>query len=283
MSLQKRTRKNLSIETKLQLLADVDKKQSTKKEMAEKHGEIALLVIGKSLTPRCMKNVKNLPVEYTANKKAWLTGAIFENWLQKLDRKFLLQGRSTAMVVDNCPAHPNIDDLRSIKLVFFAAKCHLQPCDQAEVSVSEIVQTLHSQNEPESDTDEEPQIEETEKKVTPGEARAAIATLWRFAEQQEKGNFLVGAFLAEKAQERGQELQLAREKQEAELQLLRKRRDFELRLGQEEGQQQQEGPQCSFMLSEYKSLLVTNQSTFFKDHWNKTLFLNINFVTDISI
>ncbi|GFN89278.1 hypothetical protein PoB_001578400, partial [Plakobranchus ocellatus] len=60
----------------------------------------------------------------------------------------------------------------------------------AEVSVSEIVQTLHSQNEPESDTDEEPQIEETEKKVTPGEARAAIATLRRFAEQQEKGDSL---------------------------------------------------------------------------------------------
>ncbi|GFN75254.1 tigger transposable element-derived protein 4 [Plakobranchus ocellatus] len=38
MSLQKRTRKNLSIETKLQLLADVDKKQSTKKEIAEKYG-----------------------------------------------------------------------------------------------------------------------------------------------------------------------------------------------------------------------------------------------------
>ncbi|GFN88431.1 tigger transposable element-derived protein 6 [Plakobranchus ocellatus] len=38
----------------------------------------------------------------------------------------------------------------------------------AEVSVSEIVQTLQSQNKPESDTDEEPQIEEeTEKKVTP--------------------------------------------------------------------------------------------------------------------
>ncbi|GFO21681.1 hypothetical protein PoB_004818600 [Plakobranchus ocellatus] len=60
------------------------------------------------------------------------------------------------------------------------------------------------------------------------------------------------AFLAEKAQQRGQELQLAREKQEAELQLLRKRQDFELRLGQEEGQQRQEDPQCSSLLSQYK-------------------------------
>ncbi|GFN91201.1 tigger transposable element-derived protein 4 [Plakobranchus ocellatus] len=38
MSLQKRTCKNLIIETKLQLLADVDKKQSTKKEIAENYG-----------------------------------------------------------------------------------------------------------------------------------------------------------------------------------------------------------------------------------------------------
>ena len=38
MSEQKKTRKNLSIQTKLQLLADVDKKQGTKKEIAEKYG-----------------------------------------------------------------------------------------------------------------------------------------------------------------------------------------------------------------------------------------------------
>ena len=30
---------------------------------------LPLMVIGKSLKPRCLKNVKNLPVEYTANKK----------------------------------------------------------------------------------------------------------------------------------------------------------------------------------------------------------------------
>jgi hypothetical protein len=34
-------------------------------------------VIGKSQTPRCFKNVKKLPVEYAANKKAWMTSDIF--------------------------------------------------------------------------------------------------------------------------------------------------------------------------------------------------------------
>ena len=38
MSKQKKTHKNLSIQTPLQLLADVDKKQGTKKEIAEKYG-----------------------------------------------------------------------------------------------------------------------------------------------------------------------------------------------------------------------------------------------------
>ncbi|GFO19324.1 tigger transposable element-derived protein 4-like [Plakobranchus ocellatus] len=83
-----------------------------------------------------MKSIKNLPVEYTANKKAWMTGAIFENWLRKLDRKFLLQGRSIAMVMDNCPAHPNVDDLRSIKFVFLLPNTtsYLQPCDQGIIN-----------------------------------------------------------------------------------------------------------------------------------------------------
>ena len=273
--------------------------------------KLPLVVIGKSLRPRCMKNVKNLPVDYTANKKAWMTSSIFENWL----RKFVLQCRSVAMVVDNCPAHPHIDGLRSIKLVFLPPNTtsHLQPCDQgiinslkhhyqarvvrknldhikdkmttvsaepttsetfrisvldalcdlrsawdkvtektikncfrhagfckevnvtatedpplvtetdelenameslagvtflqttaqdfvsidvnvettAEVSVSELVQIVQSQNCPESESDEEMESQdEAERRVTAGEARAAIATLRRFAAQQEKGDCL---------------------------------------------------------------------------------------------
>ena len=61
-----------------------------------------------------------MPVDYTANKKAWMMSPIFENWLRKLDRKFILQGRSVVVVVDNCPAHLNINCVRSIKLVFLS-------------------------------------------------------------------------------------------------------------------------------------------------------------------
>ncbi|CAC5416811.1 Tigger transposable element-derived protein 4 [Mytilus coruscus] len=80
--------------------------------------KVEILVIGKSVNPRCFKNVKTLPTQYEANKKAWMTSEIFSNWLNKLDKKFLLQQRKVAMIVDNCPAHPHVKGLKSIKLVF---------------------------------------------------------------------------------------------------------------------------------------------------------------------
>ena len=45
-----------------------------------------------------------------------MDGALFEEWVQELDRKFASEGRSIAL--DNCPAHPHIENLKSIKLFF---------------------------------------------------------------------------------------------------------------------------------------------------------------------
>lgn len=94
--------------------------------------KLPLLVIGKVSKPRCFKNVRTLPVEYTFNKKAWMTSSIFESWIRKLDRRFHVQARQVVMFVDNCPAHPEIDNLRAIKLVFLPPNTTsvLQPCDQ---------------------------------------------------------------------------------------------------------------------------------------------------------
>ena len=75
-----------------------------------------LLVIGKSLRPRCFKNVNvdNQPVTYRANKKAWMTSQIFTeglaawgSYLTKVNRKILL-------LVDNCTAHPHVSTLKNI-------------------------------------------------------------------------------------------------------------------------------------------------------------------------
>ena len=48
--------------------------------------KLPMFVIGKSKNPR-FKNVKSLPTEYVANKKAWMTSEIFINWLHQIDKK----------------------------------------------------------------------------------------------------------------------------------------------------------------------------------------------------
>jgi len=81
--------------------------------------KLPLLVIGKSKNPRAFKNISRLPVEYVANKKAWMTGLIFEDWVRKLDRRFRIEKRRIALVLDNCPMHlHNISGLTNITLLF---------------------------------------------------------------------------------------------------------------------------------------------------------------------
>ena len=90
-------------------------------------------MIGKYANPRCFKGVNNLPVQYQANRKAWMLSDLFLNWLTKLDKRFILEGRSIAMVVDNCPSHPKINSqLKTIQLVFLPPNTTsiLQTCDQ---------------------------------------------------------------------------------------------------------------------------------------------------------
>ena len=46
--------------------------------------KLPVFVIGKSANPMCFKNVKMLPVLFKANKRTWMMGALFLEWLQKL-------------------------------------------------------------------------------------------------------------------------------------------------------------------------------------------------------
>ena len=70
--------------------------------------KMPLLVIGKSMKPRCFKGVKTLPTPYQSNKNAWMTANIFTEWVRECDRKFSIQNRQVAIVIDNCPAHPHV-------------------------------------------------------------------------------------------------------------------------------------------------------------------------------
>lgn len=80
--------------------------------------KIEPLVVGKFARPRCLKNIYTLPVYYKFNSKAWMTSTLWEQFLREYDKKFLQQKRNVLFIVDNCPAHPEIDKLHSIKVVY---------------------------------------------------------------------------------------------------------------------------------------------------------------------
>lgn len=94
-----------------------------------------LLVIGKSKQPRCFKNVKKLPVRYAANRKAWMTSEIFCEELRLWDKELQRKKRKILLILDNCTAHPSVDSLSSIELLFLppntTALC--QPMDQGVI------------------------------------------------------------------------------------------------------------------------------------------------------
>ena len=77
-----------------------------------------MLVIGKSAKPRCFQNVKNLPCKYRSQKKSWMDGELFTNWVREFDCTFVVQGPQIALIIDNSPAHPDITGLEMINLIF---------------------------------------------------------------------------------------------------------------------------------------------------------------------
>jgi hypothetical protein len=94
--------------------------------------KIPLWIIGKYAKPRCFKNVNmnSLDCQYRANKKAWMTSVLFDEYVRSFDQ--MMHGRRVLLVVDNCPAHPrNIEGLRNVELFFLPPNMtsKIQPCD----------------------------------------------------------------------------------------------------------------------------------------------------------
>ncbi|NXJ62308.1 TIGD4 protein, partial [Rostratula benghalensis] len=80
--------------------------------------KLPLLVIGKNKSPCSFKDVRLLPVDYEANEMAWMTSKVFEQWMHKLDDRFQAQQRQVVILVDSVPAHTEVENLKSVKLVF---------------------------------------------------------------------------------------------------------------------------------------------------------------------
>ena len=109
--------------------------------------KLSLLTIGKVKKPRCFRGVMCLPTVYEANTSAWMTSAIFEEWLRKWDAKLTRHNRKIALFTDNCSAHPRVQGLQSIELIFPPppppppppnTTSGIQPCDQGIIQASKV-------------------------------------------------------------------------------------------------------------------------------------------------
>ncbi|KAG5897906.1 hypothetical protein JTB14_017761 [Gonioctena quinquepunctata] len=70
-----------------------------------------------------------------------MTSLIFEKWLRTWDAELKSGGNKILLLVDNCPAHPVVSNLKCIKLVFLPPNVTsvLQPMDQG------VIKALKSQ------------------------------------------------------------------------------------------------------------------------------------------
>ena len=80
--------------------------------------KLPMLAAGKSKIPRCFKNIKQFPCRYRSQKKSWIAGDLFEEWVRMLDSSFRAQDRKVVLLIDNFPAHPEIKNLTNINLIF---------------------------------------------------------------------------------------------------------------------------------------------------------------------
>ena len=74
-------------------------------------------------------------------KKSWMECDLFEEWVRGIDGKFLAEKRKIALIVDNCPAHPEVEGLKAIDLIFLLPNTtsNTQPVDQG------IIRSLKAQ------------------------------------------------------------------------------------------------------------------------------------------
>ena len=97
--------------------------------------KLPMFVVGKSKSPQCFKGVRHLPCRYHNEKKSWMDSVLFEEWVRELDRSFTTEKKKIVLLVDNCPAHPIIDNQQSIELIFLPPNTtlKLKPMDKGVI------------------------------------------------------------------------------------------------------------------------------------------------------
>lgn len=103
-----------------------------------------LAVIGKYNNPRCFKNVGILPVQYMAQKNAWMDSDRYKTWVQRFDNKMARQGRKVLLFMDNVSSHnkyvQNELNLTATTIKYFPPNTtsHLQPMDQGIIQACKM-------------------------------------------------------------------------------------------------------------------------------------------------
>ena len=87
--------------------------------------------------PRCFKGVKSLPCQYKSQKKSSMDSEFFSDYARRLDAKFHVEGRKVALIINNCPVHPNVNNVKAIELVFLPPNTtsETQPMDQRVIRI----------------------------------------------------------------------------------------------------------------------------------------------------
>lgn len=93
------------------------------------------LIIWKYKRPRCFGKAgsgfdPNIYCDWYFNKKAWMTGVIFKEWITNFDRQMRAARRHVVLVLDNAPSHM-IPPLTNVKVHPLPPNTtsHLQPLD----------------------------------------------------------------------------------------------------------------------------------------------------------
>ena len=62
-----------------------------------------------------------------------MSGELFEDWVHELAQKFAVSKRKIALIIDNCTAHPHVENLKWVELIFLPPKTtsHTQLMDQS--------------------------------------------------------------------------------------------------------------------------------------------------------
>ena len=90
------------------------------------------LIIGKSARPQCFRMTGIIPLPYQSNSTAWMTGAIWQQWIKGFNSRMKQLDKKVILFIDNCPGHPEVNDLSNVTVQYLPPQTtsHLQPCDQ---------------------------------------------------------------------------------------------------------------------------------------------------------